>query len=66
MSRKNLGEIMNTPVNHMSLDSNVMKDKVGNSLPHFTPVPSPESSGVNLFAKDLMFPAPHLYWLDQY
>lgn len=37
----------------MSLDSNVMKDKMGNSLPHFTPVPSPESSGVNLFAQDL-------------
>ena len=37
----------------MSLDSNAMKDPMGNSLPHFTPVPSPESAEVNLFAQDL-------------
>ena len=37
----------------MSLDSNAMKDRMGNSLPHFTPVPSPDSAGVNLFAQDL-------------
>ena len=37
----------------MSLDSNVVKDRMGNSLPHFTPVPSPDSAGVNLFAQDL-------------
>ena len=37
----------------MTLDSNAMKDKSGNSLPHFTPGPSPGSSGVNLFAQDL-------------
>ena len=37
----------------MALDSNVMKDRFGNSLPHFTPSPSPGSSGVNLFAQDL-------------
>ena len=37
----------------MALDSNAMKDKSGNSLPHFTPDPSPGSSGVNLFAQDL-------------
>ena len=36
-----------------SLDSNAMKDRMGNSLPHFTPVPSPDSAGVNLFAHDL-------------
>ena len=36
----------------MSLDSNAMKDLMGNSLPHFTPVPSPDSAGVNLFAKE--------------
>lgn len=37
----------------MSLDSNAMKDGNGRSLPHFTPFPSPESSGVNVFAQDL-------------
>ena len=37
----------------MALDSNVMKDRFGNSLPHFTPSPSPGSSGVNLFVQDL-------------
>lgn len=34
----------------MALDSNVMKDRFGNSLPHFTPSPSPGSSDVELFA----------------
>ena len=37
----------------MALDSNAMKDKSGNSLPHFTPGPSPGSSGVNLFTQDV-------------
>ena len=59
----------------MSLDSNAMKDQMGNSLPHFTPVPSPDSAGVNLFAQDLSqhddimsrpYVLPLLYWLDQY
>ena len=33
--------------NLMSLDSNVPKDRFGNSLPHFSPVLSPGSAGVN-------------------
>lgn len=37
----------------MALDSNVMKDKQGKPLPHFTPYPSPGSSGVNVFSQDL-------------
>ena len=37
----------------MSLDPNVPKDRFGNSLPHFTLVPSPGSAGVNFFAQDL-------------
>ena len=37
----------------MSLDSNVQKDLSGNNLPHFTPVSSPGSAGVNFFAQDL-------------
>lgn len=37
----------------MSLDSNVQKDLSGNSLPHFTPVSSPGSAGVNFFTQDL-------------
>lgn len=35
----------------MALDSNAMKDKSRDSLPHFTPGPSLGSSGVNIFAK---------------
>ena len=35
----------------MALDSNVMKGFDGRSLPHFTPRPSPESSGVNVLAQ---------------
>ena len=37
----------------MALDSNVMQDKLGRSLPHFTPGPAPGSAGINLFAQDL-------------
>ena len=37
----------------MALDSNVMKGFDGRSLPHFTPRPSPESSGVNVLAQNL-------------
>ena len=37
----------------MALDSNAMKDKSGNSLPHCTPGPSSGASGVNIFAQDL-------------
>ena len=37
----------------MALDSNSMTDAHGYSLPHFTPIPSPRSSGVNLFTQDL-------------
>lgn len=37
----------------MALDSNVMTDLHGQSLPHFTPGPSPQSSGINLFAQEL-------------
>lgn len=37
----------------MSLDSNVVVGKDGYPLPHFTPHPSVNSQGVNLFAQDL-------------
>lgn len=37
----------------MALDSNVMKDLLGNPLPHLTPSSSPRSSGVSLFSQDL-------------
>jgi len=33
----------------MSLDSNTQRDKSGNPLRHFTPHPTPNSSGVNVF-----------------
>jgi len=38
----------------MALDSNAMRDVHENLLPHFTPIPSPGSSGVNLFTQDLV------------
>ena len=44
----------------MALDSNVMTDLGGLPLPHFTPHPSPRSSGVNVFAQDVSSPAPFL------
>ena len=37
----------------MALDSNAMRDQSGVCLPHFTPYPSAESLGVNMFAQDL-------------
>ena len=37
----------------MALDSNAALDRAGNPLPHFTPWPSPNSWGVNIFAQDL-------------
>ena len=37
----------------MSLDSNAQRDKQGNPLRHFTPYPTPKSSGVNVFNQDL-------------
>ena len=36
----------------MSLDSNAQRDKQGNPLRHFTPYPTPKSSGVNVFNQD--------------
>jgi len=44
----------------MALDSNTMTDLEGRRLPHFTPQPSPESSGVNVFAQDLSVGVPLL------
>jgi hypothetical protein len=44
----------------MALDSNAMTDGQGNVLPHFTPGPSPKSSGINFFAQDLSSSAPML------
>ena len=35
----------------MAIDSNAMCDLSGNILPQFTPWPSPQSSGVNLFSR---------------
>ena len=44
----------------MALDSNAMTDLTGNPLPHFTPYPSPNSHGVNLFAQELQPDSPPL------
>ena len=37
----------------MAIDSNAMKGRDGRPLRHLTPYPTPLSSGVNVFAKDL-------------
>ena len=44
----------------MALDSNMMTDRDGFPLPHFTQHPSPQSCGVNVFAQDLSNGAPFL------
>lgn len=40
-------------VDLMAIDSNAMRDEKGVALRHFTPGPSPNTSGVNLFAQDV-------------
>ena len=40
-------------VNIMALDSNAMKSSDGMSFRHFTPGPSPLSSGVNIFPQNI-------------
>lgn len=40
-------------VDLMALDSNVQKSKEGLSLKHFTPYPTPQSSGVNIFVQEV-------------
>ena len=40
-------------VDLMALDSNAMIDSCGNQLKHFTPFPTPNSAGVNVFAQEL-------------
>jgi hypothetical protein len=44
----------------MALDYNTMLDLNGVPLPHFTPFPSPASSGVNVFAQNLCAGLPFL------
>lgn len=38
----------------MALDSNAVIGRSGSLLPHFTPFPSPDSRGVNLFSQNLL------------
>lgn len=40
-------------VDLMALDSNAMKSREGEPLPHFTPYPTPGSAGVNVFSQTL-------------
>lgn len=51
--QREFGGTMGHTVDLMALDSNAMKDLFGAPLPHFTPHPSPASSGANTFAQDL-------------
>ena len=51
--QETFGEDTGHTLDLMSLDSNSMKDKAGNSLRHFTPFPTPLSIGVNVFTQDI-------------
>ena len=51
--QQNCGGPLGHSCDLMALDSNAMTDLAGCPLPHFTPYPSPKSSGVNLFAQHL-------------
>ena len=44
----------------MALDSNAMTDGHGNVLPHFTPGPSPKSSGTNFFCSRFILIRSHV------
>ncbi|KAK3700939.1 hypothetical protein QZH41_005654 [Actinostola sp. cb2023] len=49
--QSNFGGIRGHSVDLMALDTNAQQDFSGQPLPHFTPFPTPESAGVNLFAQ---------------
>ena len=40
-------------VDLMALDSNAMPNRSGQPLPHFTPYPTPESKGVDMFSQSI-------------
>ena len=49
----NFGGHLGHSIDLMALDSNTQADLEGRPLPHFTPHPTPSSSGVDFFAQDL-------------
>ena len=51
--QRQFGGVHGHDLDLMSLDSNVQCDGKGNPLRHFTPYPTPGSSGVNVFNQDL-------------
>ena len=51
--QRRFGGVNGHDLDLMSLDSNVQRDWQGNPLKHFTPYPTPGSSGVNVFNQDL-------------
>ncbi|KAK3710527.1 hypothetical protein QZH41_009353, partial [Actinostola sp. cb2023] len=53
MVQNEFGGLKGHNLDLMSLDSNAMRDKKGEVLPHFTPFPTPKSAGVNVFNQDL-------------
>ena len=58
--QKEFGGLNGHSCDLMALDSNTMLDLNGVPLPHFTPFPSPASSGVNFFAQNLRAGLPFL------
>ncbi|RUA04444.1 MAG: hypothetical protein DSY43_06245, partial [Gammaproteobacteria bacterium] len=53
MVQNEFGGLKGHNLDLMSLDSNAMRDKKGEVLPHFSPFPTPKSAGVNVFNQDL-------------
>ena len=51
--QRRFGGVYGHDLDLMSLVSNVQRDWQGNPLKHFTPYPTPGSSGVNVFNQDL-------------
>ena len=51
--QRRFGGVNGHDLDLMSLDSHVQRDWQGNPLKHFTPYPTPGSSGVNVFNQDL-------------
>ena len=53
LAKSEFGGVEGHNLDLMSLDSNTQRDKSGNPFRHFTPHPTPNSSGVNASNQDL-------------
>lgn len=51
--QEHFGGVKGHTIDMMALDSNCMTDALSRSLKHFTPYPTPLTSGINVFAQDI-------------